>query len=1042
MPPTPEQARVLEASEPFVPVAAGAGAGKTTLLVERIWRDVEHEGVPIERILVVTFNRSAAAHLRDRLQQRFGDRDAGRSSDRASLDLSAGWIGTFHGLSARIVRMHPFLAGVDPEFSELDDVEADALVEQALDDALAATTHPGLLDALAQAVYDGGIRQAVLSAYARLRAAGHREPRLVLPPPPVLDPADAVGAARLLDELVVHPDLHERHAAGIAAGRVLLSGEGPLPKCPKIHGTAKKGVKPLIDDANELLCRIWTDRVALFARPQLEALAEVMERFATGYAQRKVELGALDYEDLQFHALDVLRAGVSLGLDRVYVDEFQDANAIQNEIVDALGARRTWVVGDGGQAIYGFRHATSRFFAERVGDPPRYALRDNHRSQPELMEALNDVFAHALAGEPAFRSLHATAATTPAPPLRRPPIELVSVSDADRERSTRDQEAEAVADAVEGLLHDGYANRDVAVLFRALTMVEPYERALRVRGIPTYLVAGRGFFSHQQVADVLALLHLVDNPHHEDHLVRVLGSPYVNASDGDLVALRRHAGTKRPLWPAVPGIPALAPLVDLVAALRPVLRESGLPALVEAAIAANGYDLAVLGLEGGRRRFANLRRLVQMAESFAEVRGPDLPGFLHALAERDRLGQDPGEAVVVDPDLDAVRLTTIHAVKGQEFPAVVIADGSHGMPGQQDLLMVDTDGRAGFRAKLAGGDPVDLFGAADLKERLQAEAAAEERRVFYVALTRAKRHVTVVGRPDGRGGPNCMWSLLKQAIDAGSAFAAETAVAAASIVVPERRPAPAAPPVAAAHAPVPAEPLSVDALAGRRLSFTALQALHEAPGEGAHSGAVPAADGGGAVVGTLVHVALERHRWLGPHSATAPPPGWAAPLAASLGLGPLPPAHAERAESLVRDVLASPLAERIRTALRVETEHPFAVVVDGVLLAGAIDLLAWLPDGTLLVVDWKTHALDGKQPNGLRGEYELQAALYSLAALRAGTVRVDRAWVFLGLSESPRTTMVVDADVPTIETVVRSALSGASARSTLRRTPPLRANRR
>lgn len=1049
MRPTPEQSAVLDAADAFLPVAAGAGAGKTTLLVERIWRDVEDLGIPVERILMVTFNRAAAAHLRAVLQRRFAARDNGRPADRAGLDLSAAWIGTFHALSARIVRMHPFVAGVDPGFTELDDLEAAALAEQAMDEALADTTHPGLVDALSQARSDAGIRSAVRDAHARLRAAGHEHPRLSIAADPVEVPGEAGRLRVLLDRLEAHGDIDDRHRPGIAAIRSMLAVDGPTPACPRITLVAKASLKRHIEEANACAAGIWQARMAAVARPHLEALGELVERYDLAYTARKVERGALDYEDLQFRALDVLRAGAGPVVDRVYVDEFQDANGIQNALIDALGAERTWVVGDGAQAIYGFRHATSRHFLRRVGAAADHRLRDNHRSQPPLMESLNALFSTVLRDEDAFVPLIPAAVASDAPAPVDARVRLIAVTGEDG-AATRDQEAEVVAGHVAGLLSRGYRPRDVAVLFRALTSVDPYERALRDRGIPVHLVAGRGFFTHQQVADVLSLLHVVDNPHAEDHLLRVLASPYVSASDRDLMALRRTAGRGRPLWPAVAWVPAVAAVVDVVARLRPVLRERGLAALVETAVETGGYDLAILGLADGRRRFANLRRLVRMAEAFAEVRGPDLPGFLAAVADQERLGLDPGEAVVVDPGLDAVRLATIHSVKGQQFPAVVLADGTHGMPASTGTLVVDTDGRAGLRTTRAGGSPVELFGAGGLRAAAAAEASAEERRVLYVALTRAERHVTVVGRPKGRGGSDCMFELVAAAVkEVGADHAGITwdeRRAPPAAVTGDRRPVPVPPATIPADMPPAAVPVVAETLAGRRLSFSRLSLLARCPRRfhleverglaGRRDDRVPDPDvvgagGGGALVGSLVHAQLDRHAWL-PGAATddgdVSAPGWAAALADAWGrTDDLEPEHAARAEATLRDVLAGDLTRRIAAAERVDTESGFVLLLGGALLTGTVDLHAVLADGTHLLVDWKTHLLGTRRPADVMPEYELQRALYGLAALRAGARRVELAWVFTDALDDPQTRHVTPADIPVLEGEVRDALAGLAA---------------
>src|SRR5205085_8292955 len=130
------------------------------------------------------------------------------------------------------------------------------------------------------------------------------------------------------------------------------------------------------------------------------------------------------------------------------------------------------------------------------GTPEARALRDNYRSQPPVLAALNGWLGRALADDPAFAALRPMAAETPGPALAEPPAELVTVSA--EGGATREQEALVVAEVVAGLREAGYAPRDIAVLFRSLTQVGPYRAALEARGIPCHLVAVGGFFRHDQ----------------------------------------------------------------------------------------------------------------------------------------------------------------------------------------------------------------------------------------------------------------------------------------------------------------------------------------------------------------------------------------------------------------------------------------------------------------------------------------------------------------------------------------------------------------
>ena len=183
-----------------------------------------------------------------------------------------------------------------------------------------------------------------------------------------------------------------------------------------------------------------------------------------------------------------------------------------------------------------------------------------------------------------------------------PAVELVVVEDIDA-RATREHEATETAVVVRRL-HDeeGFAWGEIVVLFRARTGIDLYDRALRASGAPTVLIGGNVFAEHEQVADVLALLALVENPHDEEQLVRALASPYVAASDDDLFALREAAGSNGALWDAVSQVPALRSFGAELAELRARRAELPLGALVEACLAFRDYELAALGLADGAAR--------------------------------------------------------------------------------------------------------------------------------------------------------------------------------------------------------------------------------------------------------------------------------------------------------------------------------------------------------------------------------------------------------------------------------------------------------
>jgi RecB family exonuclease len=187
--------------------------------------------------------------------------------------------------------------------------------------------------------------------------------------------------------------------------------------------------------------------------------------------------------------------------------------------------------------------------------------------------------------------------------------------------------------------------------------------------------------------------------------------------------------------------------------------------LLERAVAATGYDLAVLARTGGDRRMANLRKLMRLAREYERAEGRDLRGFLAYAAGQDLVSAREGEAPLGSEGLDAIRLMTVHRAKGLEFPVVCVADLGRPTGVQHERLLVGRDGRAGLRlATLAGGDAIPALGWDRIAAELDAEDAEEERRLLYVAATRAEERLILSGTtaldawPAARaGGPPADW---------------------------------------------------------------------------------------------------------------------------------------------------------------------------------------------------------------------------------------------------------------------------------------------
>ncbi len=756
-----EQQAAAIAARGQVFVSAGAGTGKTTVLVERFVEAVCERGIDVESMLVITYTERAAGELRGRIRARL--HELGRHDLARSLD--GAWISTIHGFCLRLLKSHPFAAGLDPRFRILDDSQGRVIRGEAFEAALNEFCAGDDRDRLQLLATYGaaGLRRMLTTVYETLRSAG-RELDLELGERADLQ-VQLDELAQVARALAADPDATDA-ARTAAAQSVALAESPPLPeRLLDLGGLRARGERAAsYEEARKAVEQAALDELALQDRELLQVL---LHGFASQYAAAKDRESALDFEDLQLQARDLLRDDETLRererlrFRSIMVDEFQDTNRLQCELVDLLTGPDTerFFVGDEFQSIYGFRHADVQVFRERrAGAETLLPLTRNYRSRPEVLAVVNHLFGAEFGEE--FQPLAASGEFPD--PVFGTPVELL-VTDKAAYAGTgvhwRRAEARNVARRVKELVDTGIATAgEIVLLFAAGTDAEWYEEELRGAGLATYRATGRGYFGQQQVVDLLSYLRLLQNRYDDEALVSVLASPFVGVSNDALLLIRRNArgpiftGLERTLPADLDPddtrlLRAFKQRYDRLAETAPRL---SLERLCERIVADHDYDLAVLAQWDGRRRYANLRKLARLARSYEELRGPDVEGFVRFVEEQEAVGAAERDAVAEEEDADAVRLLTIHAAKGLEFKVVVVADAGRdrNAPSADEILCL-ADGRFGFRvADPATGRRHGVLGYDSVKEARAAEDEAERLRLYYVAMTRAIDRLIVSGSID------------------------------------------------------------------------------------------------------------------------------------------------------------------------------------------------------------------------------------------------------------------------------------------------------
>jgi len=1077
-------------------VSAGAGTGKTTVLVERFVRAVCDEGLDVDSVLVITYTRKAAGELRARI------RAALRERDRPDLAraLDGAWISTIHGFCARLLRTHPFAVGIDPRFRELADEQGAVVRGESFERALAgfcATRDPERLRLLA--TYGAnGLRRMLTGVYETLRSAGR---------PLVLELGERPSVEERLEQLRAAAqallDEPKATALQLAAARAAVDvGSNPerLLDLGDISPAGERGA-PLRDARKRL------EQAALeeLAARDKDLLQELLDLFAGEYASAKERESALDFEDLQLVARDLLRDDEQireteqLRFRALMVDEFQDTNALQCELIDLLrpwpsvtppdvaaaaalspleprpddGGKDVFFVGDEFQSIYGFRHADVAVFRERrEAAAQRLPLTRNYRSRPEVLAAVNHLFREEFGD--GYQPLAASGEFPD--PVFGHPVELLVTDKRAHRGDWRATEARTIARRVRELVDTGAATAgEIVLLFAAGTDAELYERHLREVGLPTYRATGRGYFGQQQVVDLLSYLRLLHNRYDDEALATVLASPFVGVSNDALVLVRRHAG-RRPLYTGLERSlpPDLAQDDErLVRAFKQRYERLAaasvrvsLERICELVVSDHDYDLAVLARWDGKRRYANLRKLMRLARSYEELRGPDIEGFVRHVRAQQAVGAAQLEAVSEEEGADAVRLLTIHAAKGLEFKVVIVADAGRdtsGPPSGDEILAL-SDGRFGFRVVHPTlGDRRPVFDYDDVREAEKAADRAERLRLYYVAMTRAVDRLIVAGAIDAEASRDretpIGWVLAR--LDASSEVAAvgdepvELERGGATFLLSvDRRPAPevteeeaaplpgdgdqlalfgALPTGAIARGyrlpelvPIPVPPLH----RVRRLSYSAL-ALFErcsyryyaervAGLREQRTGAIAGRTGLAATeVGDAVHRLLELVDLRAP---VAPALDVVRTWYPGVTVDEL-----DRIASFVAAYCDSPLAARVAQLDGARPERPFAFEHDGVLLHGRLDVL-WREGARALVLDYKTNSLaEGSPAAIIEADYRLQRLVYALACLRAGADEVEVVYAFLERPDAEVSTSFGRAELPLLEAELSAAIARIDA---------------
>ncbi len=486
----------------------------------------------------------------------------------------------------------------------------------------------------------------------------------------------------------------------------------------------------------------------------LENLSSTFSEVQEAYLERLARLGALDFQELETRTLRLLEVkSVSASCKAIFahilVDEYQDTNDIQTELVLRLfdpTVNRLFIVGDEAQSIYRFRGANVSSFARvrkligaNGGETVR--LGRNFRSRKSIIGFVNatqGVLADGLFSDPSEpKPIEAARPDGGEPHVLRLPVPGGDESGA---QAIREREAAVIAETIFDRASSGeWAYGDVVMLFRAMSSAALYEAALRRRNIPCSSIGGRTFLERTEIADLTAALRFAADPEDGVALLTLLRSPIGGMSDDDLTLMAgpdgrslRKALEEEARLALIAELPAMASHMRPSEILRRVINEAGL-------------ELLWAALDPSGAAIANMDRLVTVARDLERSVPTTLTDLNSMIAEMRSRGAKLGEVAPDAGESGAVRLMTVHAAKGLEFPIVFLPDLARRSP-SQTRQWIFSRGDAGAAAGVAfkRRDPAKPFGSRIKTERFsklsdeeRVRDEKESKRLLYVAMTRA-----------------------------------------------------------------------------------------------------------------------------------------------------------------------------------------------------------------------------------------------------------------------------------------------------------------
>lgn len=859
---TDDQKKIIAMRDCNILVSAAAGSGKTAVLIERIFKRImdKKNPVDVDRFVIVTFTKAAAAQMKDRLRERL-EQEIEKEPDNTHLQrqlglIASAHISTVHSFCGYVIQNYFHRIGLDPSYRQGTDSELGLLKNEILEEILEEEyteqredfaelagmsmfhrSDARMLDMIFE-IYDKAMSEPFpyewldkMREFLGVEEVSKWENSefcmyLLEDCHRMAEGIRADGEHLLsLCQLPAGPYYYEKRIEELddICGRLLQAGtyeefrlefshmtfarmtskrdEGVDVSLKEAVQEGRKRCKKALEEMRDgYFFQSAEEHLADLERMggKLKTLLRLTERFMKEYTEAKRERNIVDYNDLEQLALSILldrdeekqeyvRSAAARELSEhfaeIMIDEYQDSNRVQDTLLksvsrDGLAGMNPniFMVGDVKQSIYRFRNACPELFAEKLesyetdesASYRRIDLHRNFRSREEILEGVNCVFEEVmhrdLGGveyDAAARLRCGRASETAGENKEK--IDTYVILD----KGNAELEGRLIATKIKEMVQssnplfvmgeEGYrpvCYRDIVILMRSVKNVgQSYFEALTDAGIPVVMEHTQGFFDTREIQIMTGMLQVIDNPRQDIPLVTVLGSPMFYFQEDELAAVRAE-NRNEDLYGALLSYEKedalrekIQGFFQVLGRLRDKISYATVAELIQDIYDETGIYESVMMMKEGAQRTANMDSLMELAREFEKTTYHGLYQFVRYINRIQEQQEEMGEVNISCEEENVVRIMTIHKSKGLEFPVCIVAGMGRKLGGMnRSFLTIQPE--VGIASQIVDNETrttKDTIYRRFLKRQNDMADLGENMRVLYVAMTRAKEKLILVG---------------------------------------------------------------------------------------------------------------------------------------------------------------------------------------------------------------------------------------------------------------------------------------------------------